>query len=45
MGVVLSWLTSLNGSEKQAFLRSMSPMAPLLVETVGVIYLVITLGM
>ncbi len=44
LGVVLSWLTSLNGSEKEAFLRALSPMAPLLVETVGVTYLVVTLG-
>ena len=44
LGVFLSWLTSLNGSEKESFLRSLSPMAPLLVETLGVMYLVLTLG-
>jgi len=44
LGVFLSWLTSLNGSEKESILRSLSPMAPLLVETLGVMYLVLTLG-
>lgn len=44
LGVFLSWLTSLNGSEKESFLRSLSPVAPLLVETLGVMYLVLTLG-
>ncbi|EWM25387.1 Aquaporin [Nannochloropsis gaditana] len=44
LGCFLSWLTSLHGSEKEAMLRALSPIAPLLVETVGVMFLVLSLG-